>query len=111
MVGTPRQHDDMLALPARLGDDVRALFAHKLHVLFVLRIGGIDSILHRSALNAGEMLCQRLRELFGEILAPRQIEVVIDQLGFSQLGAVARQHLGIIGDHRAVVVIVAQMLV
>ena len=58
-----------------------------------------------------EIFVQRLLEFLVEILAALEVEVVVDELRRVQLGAVALQNLGVIGDDRAVIMVVTQVLV
>ena len=111
MVGAARQHDNVAALLAGGGDDLRTLVPQLLHVAVVLVIGGIDGGMHILFVQAGEVLVQRLGKLAVKVLAALQVEVIVDQPGPGQLGAVALQHLGVVGDHRAIIVVVAQVFV
>ena len=111
MVGAASQHNDVAAFPAGGGDDLGALVPQLLHVAVVLVIRGVDGLMHGLFVKAGEVFIQRLGELFVKVLAALEIEVVVDQPGLGQLGAVALEHLGVVGDDRTVIVVVAEMLV
>ncbi len=112
MIGPPRQHDDPLALAAGLGDDLAAPGADLGHVAGVFGVGRVRRLLDLPLGDAAEVPGQ---DLFGhlahKVLGAVDADVVTDKLLALQLRAVAQQHLGVIGDHRAVVVVVPQALV
>ena len=56
-------------------------------------------------------LARRLWHLADKVLGAVDAHIVVDELRALQLGAVACQHLGVIGHHRAVIVVVAQSFV
>ena len=112
MVRAACQHDDALALTAGFIDDLAALHADLCHVGLVFRIGGIRCGLHLFFRDAAKVLGQDvLCHLVHKVLRAVDAHIVIDELGALQLRAVACQNLGVVGHHRAVIVVVAQSLV
>ena len=111
MVGTARQHDDVFALLAGFGDDGGALVPDLLHVAGVLVVGGVDGGMDILLPQVGVGFGDGLVEPLVEVLAALQIKVIVEQRNLGQFGAVALQHLGVVGHHRAVVVVVAQVFV
>ena len=111
VVGAARQHNDAAAFPAGLRNDLGALVAQLLHVAGVLVVGRINGFVHGLPVQPREIMVQRLLEFLVEILAALEVEVIIDELRRLQLGAVALEHLGIVGHDGAVIMVVAQVLV
>ena len=111
VVGAARQHNDAAAFPAGLRNDLGALVAQLLHVAGVLVVGRINGFVHGLPVQPREIMVQRLLEFLVEILAALEIEVIVDELRRLQLGAVALEHLGIVGHDGAVIMVVAQVLV
>ena len=111
VVGAARQHNDAAAFPAGLRNDLGALVAQLLHVAGVLVVGRINGFVHGLPVQPREIMVQRLLEFLVEILAALEVEVIVDELRRLQLGAVALEHLGIVGHDGAVIVVVAQVLV
>ena len=112
MIGAACQHDDALALTARLVDDLTALYPDLCHVRFVLRVGGIGCCLHLPLGDAAKVLGQHLLcHLVHKILGTVDAHIIIDELFAFQLRAVACQDLRVVGHHRAIIMVVAQALV
>ena len=112
MVGTACQHDDALALTARLIDDLAALYSDLCHVCFVLRVGSIGCGLHFPLGDAAKVLGQHLFCHFvHKVLGAMDAHIIIDELFALQLRAVAGQNLRVVGHHRAVIVVIAQAFV
>ena len=61
--------------------------------------------------DAGEILVQNGREALGKVLAAGQVDVIINELGIFQFRAVADQNFGIISNHGAVIMVIAQVFV
>lgn len=111
MVGAARQHNDAAAFPAGLRNDFGALVAQLPHVAGVLVVGRINGFVHGLPVQPREIVVQRLLEFLVEILAALEVEVIVDELRRLQFGAVALEHLGIVGHDGAVIMVVAQVLV
>ena len=78
----------------------------------VLGVGGICGRLHFFLGDAAEILGQHLFcHFMYEVLRAMNADVIVNELLALQLRAVAREDLRVIGDHRAVVVVIAQTLV
>ena len=111
MVGAARQHDDAAALGPGLFDDLLPLGADLGHVAVVLGVGSVGRGLHLALFNARKVLGQNAGHLAHKVLGAMDAHVIVDKGGALQLGAVARDHLGVIGHHRAVVMVLAQALI
>ena len=112
MIGAACQHNNALALTARLVDDLAALYPDLSHVCLVLRVGSIGCCLHLPLGDAAKVLGQHLLcHLVHKVLGTVDAHIIIDELFAFQLRAVACQNLRVVGHHRAVIVVVAQSLV
>ena len=112
MVGAASQHDDALALTARLVDDLAALYPDLSHVRLVLRVSGIGCGLHLPLRDAAKVLGQHLLCHFvHKVLGAVDAHIIIDELFALQFRAVSCQNLRVVGHHRAVIVVIAQALV
>ena len=111
VVGPAGEHDHRQVLLLGQGQVLLALLVDALHVGVVLLIGGVGSGFHFLLRDGAEVLGQDVGHLAGEVLAPVEAHIVVDKLHVLQGGDVGVQHLGIIGHHRAVVMVVPQVLI
>ena len=111
MVGAAGQHNNVAVLRAGAGNDLGSLGAHLGHVVLVLIIRGINGGMYFLNRDAGEILVQNGREALGKVLAAGQVDVIINELGIFQFRAVADQNFGIISNHGAVIMVIAQVFV
>ena len=106
MIGAACQHDDGLALGPGFVDDLLPLLPHLVEIMMVSLaacLHGLPYLLHR---NAGEIFGQDLLHLLREILFAVQAHIIGDQCDIFGGGQVAGNDLWIIGDDRAVVVVI-----
>ena len=111
VIGPAGKDDDGQVLLLGQGQVLLALLVDALHVGVVLGVGGVGSGFHFLLRDGVEVLGQDVCHLAGKILAPVEAHIVVDEFHVLQGGDVGVQHLGIVGHHRAVVVVVPQVLV
>ena len=83
------------------------------HVVDVGVVGGVGRLGRRRGLplGDGELLLHELGDALVKVLVPPQAHIGVQELGLLQGGHVGGQQLGVVGHHRAVVVVVADALV
>ena len=111
VIGTADQNHDAAPLAAGLRDHLLAFSAHVRHVGIICGIGRVARMANLFGRNVGEMFLQNGCELFGERPAVVNAHIIVDKIDFAHRGHIRGDDLGIIGNHRAVVVVVAQLLV
>ena len=110
VVGTARQHDNGQALGPRL---INVLLARAVNVLLIAVIGlvcrpdGVSGLPPGHAEGVGKPLGADALVVLGTV----QAGIGVEEPGFLQVGHIRRQQLGVIGHHRAVVVVVRRFFV
>ncbi len=111
MVGPPGQHQDGPSLGAGLGQHRLATLAHPCQVGVILGVGPGNGGPGLGGGDVRPVFLQNFGELFAKIRRAVDADIVVNKALSSQLGAACRNHLGVIGHHRAVVAVVALALV
>ena len=111
VIGPAGQYNHRQVLLFGQGQIFLTLFVNTRHVGVIFLIRRVGSGLYLFFRNGGKVPGQNVGHLPGEVLAPVQAHIVVDKLGVLQGGDVGVQHLRVIGHHRAVVVVVPQVLV
>ena len=105
------QHDDAAAFLARLLDHRLALLADVGHVRVVGIVCRVAGVAHLAGGDIREMLLQNAGQFLGEHLAVVDTHVIVDEVDLAHGGHVRGDDLGIIRHDRAIIMVVAQMLV
>ena len=111
MIGSAGEDKNLFALLFGLGNDLVTLAAHLFHVviIFVIRLFGGDA--HLVERQIGEVERQPLICLFGEVLGTVDTKVFLDKVHLADVLHIILDDLGIVRDHRTVVVVVAEVFV
>ena len=111
VIGPPGKNDHGKVLFLGKGQKLPALLADPLHVCLVFPIGRIGSRFDLLLRNGREIFCQDLLHFSGEIFPSVQAHIVVNKFRFAQGLDIGVQYLGIIGHHRAVIVVIALVLI